>query len=98
IAQSELDALTKGPDPFDLRAAQREVDRAKTALTAAQSLSVASSKTTTPDPGSVTQGQKDAAVSDAQFALQAAQDAMSKLQQPPKPEAVTAAKNKLSNA
>ena len=84
--RSELDALTAGPDQFELRAAQRDVDRAQTALTAAQAETGASSS------------QKDAAVAAARIGVVDAADRLAKLKQPPKPAAVTAATNKAENA
>ena len=88
IAQSELDTLTAGADPYEVRAAQREVDRAQAALTAAQSIS----------GSGATQGQRDAAVAAAQVGVLDAQDRLARLKEPPRPAAVTAAKNKAENA
>src|SRR5215472_13628439 len=61
-AQAEVDRLTRGPDPAVVRSAERDVERAQTALRVAEA--------TKADGTSVTQTQRDALIANAQLTLQ----------------------------
>jgi multidrug resistance efflux pump len=87
-AQSDLDRLQRGPDPADVAAAQREIERAETNLRAARS-SVAS--------GSA-RAQRDAAILSAEGGLRDAQARLERLLQGPRADDVAAARRNVEIA
>jgi len=92
-AQADLDALTKGPDANAVRAADGAVQRAQTQLKVAQA--------SKPDPKvdpALASLQRDAAIQDAQMALDAAQTALAKLKQPSSTTDLRAAKQRVQDA
>jgi HlyD family secretion protein len=88
-AQAEFDRLTKGSDPFQVRSSEREVERARNALKSAEATRAA------------TKGDKsvqDAAVANAQLALDEAEDRLARLKQGPKPEEIAIGRAKVDDA
>jgi HlyD family secretion protein len=92
--QTELDTLTGGPDPAAVRTAQGDLQRAQTQLQIAQTSKI-DPKTTDP---AVAQIQHDAAIQDAQLAVQAALARLERLKQPPAAADVQSARQKLQDA
>lgn len=89
--QEDFNTLVNG-DPLQLETAQREVQRAQSAVATAQSAPV------DPRGGDSARAAHDAAVSDAQFSLQAAQDKLTRLKAGPSPATVAAARQKVEAA
>jgi multidrug efflux pump subunit AcrA (membrane-fusion protein) len=92
-AQADLDALTRGPDANAVRAADSAVQRAQTQLKVAQA--------SKPDPKvdpALANLQHDAAVQDAQMALDAAQAGLAKLKQPSSNTDLQTAKQRVQDA
>jgi multidrug resistance efflux pump len=84
-AQTEYDRLSKGPDPYDIRTAQRAIDQATAAVAAAEG-------------NDKTGPARDAAITSAKIAEQAARDGLAKLRDPPPPSTVELARLKLEDA
>jgi multidrug efflux pump subunit AcrA (membrane-fusion protein) len=91
-AQADLDRLVRGPDPFQVRDADRNVQRAQDALNAANAMS------TSGPNASASASARDAAIASARLGLADAQDRLAKLRQPPDPDVVATAKNKVDGA
>lgn len=91
-AQTDLQTLTNGASPDAVRAAQAQVLKAQTQLQLAQSARVDPKA----DP-SVAGIQHDAAIQDAQIAVQTAQANLDKLKQPPSPSDVQAAQQQVQD-
>jgi multidrug efflux pump subunit AcrA (membrane-fusion protein) len=92
-AQTDLNTLTRGPDPTELRDAQAQLQRAQTQLQLAQLAKI--------DPQAdqtLARIQQDAAVQDAQSALRTAETRLTKLKQPPAEAAVQAARQAVQDA
>jgi multidrug efflux pump subunit AcrA (membrane-fusion protein) len=92
-AQDDLTTLTRGPDPATLRAAEASLQRAQTQMQIVQA--------SKPDPkvdAALAALQRDAAIQDAQTAVQAAQTQITNLKQPPPEVAVQAARNRVADA
>jgi len=92
-AQTDLATLTRGADPESLRTAQNALQRAQTQLQIAQ--------TTKIDPKvdvAVAKMQHDAAIEDAQVAVQSAELQITKLKQPPTGIDVQAARQRVQEA
>jgi HlyD family secretion protein len=87
-ARAELNALSQ-PDSAAIRTAERDVDRAQGAIRDAQAMRV---------DGAVARAARDSAVRAAQVELQAAQDRLEALRQPPKATDLDLAKNKVQSA
>lgn len=91
-AQAEATRLGRGADPDLVRTAQRDLQRAQNAVTFAQAAKLDAKA------DARARAEHDQAVASAQLDLQAAQDQLAKAKEPPAPEAVAAAKNRLDSA
>jgi multidrug resistance efflux pump len=90
-AQADVDRLTRGPDPDLVRAAERDVARAQNGVKVAEAIKV--------DPkDDQARVDREAAIAAARLDVQAAQDRLARLQQPPNPADVTVARGKLQVA
>jgi HlyD family secretion protein len=92
-AQTDYNTLTGGPDPKAMRDAQAQVSRAENQLQIAQAAPVDPKANPT-----IAKIQHDAAIQDAQLALQNAQDAVIRLKQPPADTDVRAADQRVRDA
>jgi HlyD family secretion protein len=92
-AQADFAILTKGPDAAAVRAAENALQRAQVQLKIAQS-----TKPDTKIDPAVAALQHDAAVQDAQNAVDSAQVALDKLKTPPSDSAVKIAQQKVQDA
>jgi multidrug resistance efflux pump len=90
-AQGDVDKLTRGADPDLVRAAERDVARAQNGVKVAEAINV-------DGKGDQARVDREAAIAAARLDVQAAQDRLAKLQQPPNPADVTVARGKLQVA
>ncbi len=105
-AQAELNRATQGPDPYEVRAAERQLEQAL-----ANAIAVETADASRPASGVRTPGTADvpsstpasgaarqAAITNARVAVDAAQDRLAKLREPPAADVVNAARSKLAEA
>jgi multidrug resistance efflux pump len=105
-AQAELNRVTQGPDPYELRAAERQLEQALANAIAVETVDPArstagaraGSPTDIPNSTLSSGAARQAAITNARVAVDAAQDRLTKLREPPSAEVVNAARSKLADA